>query len=1308
MGKVNIGNVGTTSPYDVSTGPGLNPEELQDYYKAIGIANQTKVPTAEQLAGREEDIYSYSDLTGVEIPPTKKQAAVRTAPGRRTAIRGPEESLSTAVPYEILQKRIEDIQRTDRRNPINNARFMRQESAEDYVNIMGAQQQAIPSLMKDIPNLPFQDTMRGIGINYADDFNPNTQQNALVGALHAENLEEWVADNVGPQNLRTHFNPKLIARDIEVIRGWSNRFKNFFDKKYAGDMSLKDPVELAAMQRLLLSKGYTPATFSEFLYKRVAPASQLMEENSPAGLSGAMVTSVLQFLANARKTTNLEMAEIVNYPKTQAEYDALTDKQKHGVRGLEEDLWRKQQGGDKQIGHLIAQAGNMILSGQELGLVGATALESVVEAFGEEMFIKVDMATGPMTVLSDFAYQFVNDNPDLFNTLLNEPPKLPRIGKDNLVEQKDVDYRGKAVAHVLRKWKNNNTFDTEEATLLNKVILQGLDNTPFTTLSTQSQVHGFLSGHSLATGVTRPNSTSVLYDSPEFKNILHGGEEGSRSREYDRFNPVTGEMERVRDFSDTEKDTKYNLNLVHARKWVGEQIRFNHFMGSNVRFYIEANVLNPSDHFSRAILGAGSYISYNTKNKKHVSDLKAGIMTMTGMKVPGKGLIKYDRIEFPERAKGFDEHVEDWQAKYGILVTAALELDNHYTPEFETRILETLENPDSEMSLAAKDLLEFGEANNGYYTVNAVIEAVKFKMALDKGREVFKSNFMFEADGTSNGLAINALFIANSEILQMTGVTDFIVNPEHGFGVQHNLLTRNSPPEEHAELVQGWMTDQVKPAWQELLRLGLEHGFIGASSSKSHTLEGSYGAGYDSAIETSGLQFDEIMKTNPEVMGMLRDKGWRSEDEVKAALGQINWDSLVGITKELRRYNGLQSQFMAEVLIQYEADPSLPAPVTTLDSGFLMRHGVPAPTVHGIQMFTPDGTPVRQLQNVVNPLGKKRKPGSAFLDEYPGAQTAAPVKMTHATDAYMVGNVVLRGLNENPGLKDGVKGNVLLQMYDGFFGAPMYADWMDVTLNQEFLNLGYEVNNLGALVDSAEAQGYDIKTPRMKQLTAQMAGLELEGRKALEQGKWKHINQFQIKGLVKPTGTKTVEGKVKPEYSPFGALYTYTKAAKPKKFGTPPTGRQWNEANFRDSYDATRLDEFSQIGIESNRQILGREKKLPELKPLYKVGEAVFHPLYGEGKVIFINRKDAPGDFEKTYGSNVVYTVFFKAYTPESYGQDPTADYIRTFELKEEQLGKTPDMFPDPDTIDTQQLFSGQGRTYKEQSFDEYKSDIPF
>jgi hypothetical protein len=280
-------------------------------------------------------------------------------------------------------------------------------------------------------------------------------------------------------------------------------------------------------------------------------------------------------------------------------------------------------------------------------------------------------------------------------------------------------------------------------------------------------------------------------------------------------------------------------------------------------------------------------------------------------------------------------------------------------------------------------------------------------------------------------------------------------------------------------------------------------------------------------------------------------------------------------------------------------------------------------------------------------------------------------------------------------------------MYDGFFGAPMYADWMDVTLNQEFLNLGYEVNNLSALVDSAEAQGYDLKTPRMKQLTAQMAGLELKGRKALEQGKYKHINQFIIKGLVKPTGTKTVEGKVEPEYSPFGALYTYTTAAKPKKFGKPPTGRRWNEVNFRDIKDATKLVNLKYKVSKMKAIALGVEKKT-DFKPLYDIADVVYHPIFGEGKVIAVNRKDAPGDFEKTYGSNVVYTVFFKHYTPDTNALDPGADYVRTFDLREEQIGKTPDMFPDPANINTQEYLSGQGRTYKEQTLEQFMDDIPF
>jgi len=172
------------------------------------------------------------------------------------------------------------------------------------------------------------------------------------------------------------------------------------------------------------------------------------------------------------------------------------------------------------------------------------------------------------------------------------------------------------------------------------------------------------------------------------------------------------------------------------------------------------------------------------------------------------------------------------------------------------------------------------------------------------------------------------------------------------------------------------------------------------------------------------------------------------------------------------------------------------------------------------------------MTNMIDPEGRKRDKATGQPVQYLAAVTGAPVKMTHHVDAYMVLNVAIRSHQENPGAAHGVVGGITMQMYDGFFGSPMYADWMDKTLNEEFLNLGYKINNVSALIDSAEAQGYDLTTKKMKPIITRLLGFQAKGRKMLSDLPKQGItgNQFQINGGATINSTQLNEDKTIKEF----------------------------------------------------------------------------------------------------------------------------------------------------------------------------------
>ena len=1150
MAKYNV-NIFENNSLDKATAKKDQEAAYQNYLNKGNPMVPKKATSAQQTKEIASQLSDFDAQRSVQPVPEGQTAAESFNPGMRTqkiklgagAYQAKDGTTISLGDMEVLANQASG--RVD--SPFNELDIDnlsdadREATLRSYYDVEGAKQNSVPGLDSfDFENNTKEQMgfNRGLNRQLDPNFNPATEGNNLVDMLSTSRTAlGGLAGTVPEVYKRQDIDPVTYKNKFTTIQDNTNRFKKRFDGLLAKDIAEQTPADIQALTQMLANNNVSSRSLTELLYNKIAPASQLMEGNSPNGLAGAMLLSALQYYADAQVATDRRIAVLDRYPKDQKDLDSWTVDDRQAFQNLSNEIYNEEMAGQKSIGYLVAQAGNMQLSGPEMSLLSEISKKVMIDEFGAEMFIKTPTVLGERIMLTENMARWVNEDRNMMMYLLNQPIKLPRVGAAGRIPLSEgrLDHRLKGIVNKMRPWLENKDIDTETHEELHKLALHVLNDTPHTTLNTQSRLHAMLMGFNSQTGEYENNSTSALYDHKEYKNIKYEGSQGSRTKQVEKYDVGTDSVKQIFDSSDTEKDNLTQLNLKSAVQYIGNTIRFNHFVGSNFRFYHEASVLNPTDHSARAFLGAGSYVKYKTGSAKQMMMLKAGIMTMVEQKVPGTQ-VKYSQTRFQDRAAAFDENILGWMNKFGDIVEAFEVLDNPNTPpQVEVEMTRELQNPESPLSQAATDLLTFGQEHNGYYSTNAVIEAVKLQLAIEKGNKIYKSNFMFEVDGTSNGLSLNALFIAEMEVLAMTGITPFILDQTTGYNYPDqydangnlvtdstalNMLTAPKPYEMLTQIAVGMLDRAAAPAKRRLLDIATRSNILSDKSSKGQITKGMYGSGQDASANTVLELYLDTLGTK-EFSGIeeeLFDAGYGQRSEIIRDLAKVNWASLVKITGDLRDFGNVQQQFLTKIIEQYKNSDTLPAPATILDSGYIMRHGEPVQTIHGPELALPAGLPgtdnriFRQNQNMIDPEGSKRDKTTGKRMGYLSAVTGGPVKMTHHVDAYMVLNQALRAWTENPGAADGVMGGVLLQMYDGFFGAPMYADWMDKTLNEEFLNLGYKVNNISALIDSAEAQGYNLKADGMQALISKMLGYQGKGRKFLKELTKQGIsgNQFQI------------------------------------------------------------------------------------------------------------------------------------------------------------------------------------------------------
>jgi hypothetical protein len=931
-----------------------------------------------------------------------------------------------------------------------------------------------------------------------------TYSQPIVDLLNSESSLDYEG-NIKEVSTRKTRAPTLMAEAVDTVKEWAPRQEEEVNKLIGNlNQGLMDPNSRAQLQRLMASnKNITAESMTEFAYSKLATADNLMRKNTGKGLAGAMQLAYMYDL-NARQKAAYRAKEDFNVPKDakarERYWKALSNEQRRAMHQLENAAFFDENNPTgNNSGSLIAQAADLQTNGIENTIASEMASITVPKAFPELFDIRemtdVNGNTIKKPVLTREAMSFVDDNIDLFTHVLKLPPKMPRAFKKAKADAKpDIRMKGKLSQDI---------FTSEESERQVSEDLLTLDNTPNTVLATQTRMLGLLLSVD-----SMPTTLSAMFDHANYKDIAHGGVMGNRTKV---LTTVDLDGNRVREayFGDSEKDTKATINLTEALALVGKQFYFDHFLASNLRPHVESTVLNyQSDKLSRAILGFGVSISYKLNRRNDMQLLKGGIMKRTGMK-DADG-VKYEAKTLASSEEAFNNNVDVWVSEFGELVSYVKNWD-HLDNNTKMRVEEDLMSEDSPVATQAAALIKLGQEHDGYSTLSSVIEAVTLRQAeQNKNHAEYATNFLTEVDGLTNGMAQNAMWAGAEKQAARAGVTKHIVDSI----ANGSLLEMEDMYVRHTSIVSDLLYSNSNPKIRKMAKLFEDEGLVSRSESKGPIMIAGYSAGEALIKFGASETIKKLLAQDNNLSAKLRAIGVVPELAIKT-LEDSSYLAVQRTVGSLKDYGDYQAQFMAQLIKQKQADPSLPDPSIVFPEGIRMLFGLMVPTVYGPELEGADGNKFRAIRNELVFDAKEINKETGFEKGHIKAISAVAPKTTHYGDALMVRASARRAAKEGIADKystDGTPyGNIFAHIFDGFLLPPMLARESDVILNDEFLNLGKRASNLKGLIDTAKAAGYDLNTSKaLRDLVSSMLHMSVVGRNFVNT--IKHVNQFPIDG----------------------------------------------------------------------------------------------------------------------------------------------------------------------------------------------------
>ncbi len=1162
----------------------------------------------------------------------------------------------------------------------------------------------------------------------------------MLAAVKKGRGEKWTDKNIAP--IQSRVGQDRLGYSIhsaDELAGIIHDMKPLMEKRFNPQMVLKSVDEQVAMENSLRKRGYTDdSSLTHFMYHIAQPASENMKGSFPAGLIGAMYLATIQKVYEAQIARDKKIDDIDYYPDANTQegrakqFAALTDPQRAAIRGLEREAWNEQFNSEKNIGFLVAQQAGIKMTGEQMALMGMVALESVKDFAPNtitsrkmrssesadnltplntrEQQIQDQLLVNDTLSLNPTIKDWVEANQTFIKTLLQIPMNQIHIGDKGKKDFADYspEIRTDFVELELDSYYGGKDFTDKDKETAYAVAQYVRSQTPFTVMGPQLQLFNLMFGMDNVSEEFTPNSITPLFDMDAngFLNIekieLSDGTPstvGNREKTAIKIHS-DGTEEEIFWGADTEKDNKFINNITWANRILGSQFRTDYFSGGNGRFYESAFAFHTDDKWSRSMRGAGVYFPYYIDGKSKESlrdlmDLKGAIIKNSGIKIPETKEVKFESVELQYAEEYFDQVIREWETNYGTLV----EIANAFMPLGERKskgaqekaltfdqknlLRESFKDPDSELSLASKALIEYSKDLAGVDTIKSVVEGIQLKWAIDKDSKVYRSNFMYTVDGTNNGPAHNSMKIGYERLLEGTGVTPYLVNASlkgKGFKSDRNLLAgRGTAYQQTAESTFNILSASHNPTVKKLAGALYKYGAISTSKMKKSVMPASYGVGKAAVKSLAKDIINDMIVKDPYVLEVLKSIEIKPEDAA-LKLGNKTWSAIVDVIGPLQAYTKLHRDFMLNILEQFSNAQAegkrMPNPFTYTNSGRLIPFGLATTTAHGDTFSYENIGDFTQVTNVLDPLGKEFNKITGLRKEHFKALTAMNPVITHLEDTDHAIHVSIRELADNPAEKYGLMGGVAYQKYDGWGIPPKLNQYYDKVTNEEHINIGFKSTNFERLIKAHNDAGYDMnyvgssKVRSMRDILGDAKVEEAKGRAYL-MDKALQVNQFPVNGgavLMRKNANRKLQTKLKREdyitqlaldkmgvskkkdalsmLDDIGKKIEYPifemSEYKVRKTPLPKLKKKVDRKVWSKSVNKNKEANINNETsfVDPNKSFIDKKKARNEIKDIkYQPYQKIYHPEYGEGMIAWTIVTDP--DKVKTGAHPVSYAVRF-------------------------------------------------------------------
>jgi hypothetical protein len=548
--------------------------------------------------------------------------------------------------------------------------------------------------------------------------------------------------------------------------------------------------------------------------------------------------------------------------------------------------------------------------------------------------------------------------------------------------------------------------------------------------------------------------------------------------------------ERINDMSDAIKDSALTKELKWAERnketvnpdGTTSMVPFfyDYFFGVNNRMTVDQTVGNfQHSKLARALLASAveEYydLSGSTESKWDVMVLKAGIMKRFGF---DKKDVELAAIEFDSHIVSFTKAFADLKGEGGV------------------------------------EVMKMAGEHEGWASIAAMAEAVKFQQVLQSDAKVYSSGFLTEIDGLTNGMAWSAwqsgdiklagatnLFSAKDYMVWKKGDTKF----DDAYEMLDDQLKENLKwlwsPEGRVKGFKGMISDgrtvgfkgvvvhQTIEAFKTILDgansqnfrdamslIGERGGILGRAFAKKPVMIFGYGAGPARILESVRMFMSDVFIDKPELRDVLLERGIDIEKDFVLPLGVSMAEAVrmkFGIVKELSNVLStaaslaLGQKFILSISTNAGYRVNLGSKNTKIDPNSRMKYSF-ATGDHKTDQKTGEWKPVN-MQSASYLFNKDFNWYASGLDpDSLKAATQITVLLTHANDSININRAMTnihKELIANSKSEDTV-GNTTFQVFDGLYVTPKKAGRYANELNDVFRQINVDSSHVMNVFDS--------------------------------------------------------------------------------------------------------------------------------------------------------------------------------------------------------------------------------------------------